>query len=102
MLNFTGPGRTPEKQTRTTQIRHDEALGEMIERAATSLGVDKSVFLRAAIEAEALRVIEAQSRHVLSAEDAARFAAALDAELPPTPRAVAAAKAYRRRVVHAD
>ena len=102
MLNFTGPGRTPEKQTRTTQIRHGDQLGEMIERAATSLGVDKSVFLRAAIENEAARVIEAQSRHVISAEEAARFAAALDADLPPTPRALEAARAYRRRVVHAD
>ena len=55
-----------------------------------------------AIENEAARVIEAQSRHVLSAEDAARFAAALDADLPPTPRALEAARAYRRRVVHAD
>lgn len=91
-----------EKQNRTTQIRHGERLGELIARAAASLGVDKSVFLRAAIAKEASRVIEAGSRHVLTQEDAERFAAALDAVPEPTPRAAAAARAYRRRVVHAD
>ncbi|WP_084398765.1 type II toxin-antitoxin system TacA family antitoxin [Henriciella aquimarina] len=90
------------KQTRTTQIRHGDNLGELITRAAASLGVDKSVFLRTAIAREASRVIEAGSRHVLTPEDAARFSAALDTPPAPTPRALAAAKAYRRRVVHAD
>lgn len=98
------PMRDPDdgKQTRTTQIRHGESLGDLIARAAATLGVDKSVFLRAAIAREASRVLEAGSRHVLTAEDAARFAAALDAAPAPTPRALAAAEAYRRRVVHAD
>jgi len=91
-----------EKQTRTTQIRHDERLGELVAEAATALGVDKSVFLRAAIEREATRVLEARSRHVLSVEDAEQFAAALDSPPAPTPRALAAAKAYRNRVTHAD
>lgn len=102
MLDFeTGPLETEEK-TRTTQIRHGEGLADLIDRAAQSLGLDKSAFLRAAIAREAERVLETRSRHVLSPEDAARFAAALDKPPKPTPRALAAAKAYRQRVEHAD
>ena len=67
-----------------------------------SLGVDKSAFLRTAIEREAIRVLEAQSRHVLSQEDAEQFAAALDTPPTPTPRTLDAARNYWRRVVHAD
>ena len=102
MLDFHQSKLDSETQSRTTQIRHGDALGELIARAAASLGLDKSVFLRAAIEREASRVLEASSRHVLTKDDAARFAAALDAAPDPTPRARAAAKAYRARVVHAD
>ena len=91
-----------KKQTCTTQIRHSDDLGELITRAASVLAVDKSVFLRDAIAKEANRVLKANSYHVLSAEDAAQFAVALDAPLKQTPRALAAAKAYRSRVVHAD
>ena len=102
MLDFQISDLDSEKQTRTTQIRHGDGLGELIARAATALAVDKSVFLRAAIAREATRVLEAGSRHILTPEDAAQFAAALDAPPEPTPRARAAAKAYRRRVIHAD
>jgi len=102
MLDFSKSDLDAEKRTRTTQIRHGDRLGELIARAAASLGVDKSVFLRAAVGKEASRVLEGGSRHVLTAEDAARFAAALDAAPQPTSRALAAAKAYRHRVVHAD
>jgi uncharacterized protein (DUF1778 family) len=102
MRDFHPHDREGARHTRTTQIRHDEALGDLISAAATSLGVEKSVFLRAAIAREAARVLEAGSRHVLTPEDAERFAAALDAPPPPTARAREAAKLYRRRVVHAD
>ncbi len=102
MLNFQVSELDAEKQTRTTQVRHGDSLGDLISRAATALAVDKSVFLRAAIAKEAERVLEAGSRHVLTAEDAAQFAAVLDTPPEPTPRALAAAKAYRGRVVHAD
>ena len=90
------------KQTKTTQVRHDDRLADLIERAALALAVDKSVFLRAAIEREAARVLDQQSRHVLTPEDAEMFAAALDAPPAPTPRALMAARNYRARVVHAD
>lgn len=83
-------------------MRHDDRLAILIERAAMSLAIDKSAFLRSAIEREAIRVLEAQSRHVLSQEDAEQFAAALDTPPAPTPRALDAARNYRRRVVHAD
>jgi len=71
MLNFESSPLETEKQSRTTQIRHGDTLFELIEQAASSLAVDKSVFLRAAIAKEAQRVLEAQSRHVLTPEDAA-------------------------------
>ncbi len=102
MLDFETVSRTPAKQTRTTQVRHDDRLAVLIERAALALAVDKSVFLRTAIEREAARVLELQSRHVLTPEDAGMFIAALDAPLAPTPRALEAAENYRSRVVHAD
>ncbi len=102
MLDFdTAPG-ISAKQTRTTQVRHDDRLASLIERAALALAVDKSVFLRAAIEREAARVLDLQSRHTLTSEDAEIFAAALDAPPAPTPRALEAARNYSARVVHAD
>jgi uncharacterized protein (DUF1778 family) len=102
MLDFQASPLDDEKQSRTTQIRHGDGLFDLIEQAATSLAVDKSVFLRAAIAKEAERVLETRSRHVLTPEDAAQFAAALDTPPQPTPRAIAAAKAYKARVAHAD
>ncbi len=102
MLNHDTGSRTSAKRTRTTQLRHDDRLADLIERAALVLAVDKSAFLRAAIEREAVRVLDLQSRHVLTPEDAEAFAAALDAPPAPTPRALEAARRYRSRVVHAD
>ena len=102
MLDFDTVSRVSAKQTSTTQVRHDDRLAGLIERAALALAVDKSVFLRAAIEREAARVLDLQSRHVLTPEDAEVFAAALDAPPAPTARALAAARSYRTRVIHAD
>lgn len=102
MLDFESGDLDSEKQNRTTQIRHGDRLGDLITRAASALAVDKSVFLRAVIAREAKRVLEAGSHHTLTPEDAALFSAALDTLPTPTPRALAAAKAYKRRVVHAD
>lgn len=102
MLDFEPSELDAEPRDRTTQVRHGRELGLLIERAATRLGIDKSVFVRAAIAKEAGRVNEESSRHIMSEEDAALFAAALDAPPAPTPRAVAAAGSYRRRVVHAE
>ncbi len=102
MLDFDTTPDISAKQTRTTQVRHDDRLASLIERAALALAVDKSVFLRAAIEREAARVLDLQSRHTLTSEDAEIFAAALDAPPAPTPRALEAARNYSARVVHAD
>ncbi len=102
MLDLNVTGLSSEKQTRTTQVRHGESLAALIERATVALGVDKSVFLRNAIAKEAQRVIEDSSRHVLTAEDARLFSAALDKPPAPTPRALKAAASYRRRVANAD
>ena len=102
MLNFNAASSIPARQTKTTQVRHDDRLTSLIERAALAQGVDKSAFLRAAIEREATRVLDMQSRHTLTPEDAKIFAAALDAPPAPTPRALEAARHYSARVVHAD
>ena len=102
MLDLNVTGLSSEKQTRTTQVRHGDSLAALIERATVALGVDKSVFLRNAIAKEAQRVIEDSSRHVLTAEDARRFSAALDMPPAQTPRALKAAASYRHRVANAD
>ena len=102
MPNLETASRTSAKQTRTTQVRHDDRLAVLIERAALALAVDKSVFLHTAIEREATRILELQSRHILTPEDAEMFAAALDVPPAPTPRACEAAENYRLHVVHAD
>ena len=85
MLNFDTASSVSARQTKTTQVRHDDRLASLIERAALALAVDKSVFLRAAIEREATRVLDLQSRHTLTPEDAEIFAAALDAPPAPNP-----------------
>ncbi len=95
MLNLYTESGTPARQARTTRIRHDDRLASLIDRAALALGVDKSVFLRVAIEREARRVLDRQSRHTLTPEDAGRFAEALDTPPAPTPRALEAARNYR-------
>ncbi|WP_417514364.1 DUF1778 domain-containing protein [Minwuia sp.] len=102
MLDFEIIGTGDEQQNRTTQVRHGERLAELIERASTALGVDKSVFLRNAIAKEAQRILENNARHVLTEEDARLFAAALDMPPAPSPRALRAAASYRQRVVNAD
>ena len=102
MLDFDTESSISGKQTKATQVRHDDRLASLIERAALALAVDKSAFLRAAIEREATRVLDLQSRHILTPEDAKMFAAALDAAPTPTPRALEAARIYSARVVHAD
>ena len=102
MLDFDIVTSPSGKQTTSTQLRHDDRLANLIERAALALAVDKSTFLRAAIEREATRVLDLQSRHTLTPEDARMFAAALDAPPAPTPRALEAARSYGARVVHAD
>jgi len=102
MQDFKPSDLESEAQSRTTQIRHGDTLFSLIERASISLAIEKSVFLRAAIAREAERVLERQSRHVLTAEDAEKFASALDTPPEPTPQAKAAVELYRARIVHAE
>ena len=86
----------------TTQIRHGAKMRDSIEMAAAVMGVKKAVFLRWAIERQCAQVIEEQQRHRLTPEDASAFAAALDAPVVLSDRAVKSAKAFAVRVVHAD
>ncbi len=94
--------RSPGEQTRTTQVRHSEALGELIEQAADILAVDKSTFLRAAIESAAREIVEEHQRHVMTEADAVAFMAAMDRSVRPTEQFRAAVRDYRSRVVHGD
>lgn len=102
MLDFDNQDLAQDKGSRTTQVRHGDRLADLIEEAVTALGVEKSAFLRGAIAKEAARVLEDQSRHVLTSEDAAVFQAALDAKPQVPAKARRAKKAYHARVVHAD
>lgn len=102
MLDFKPSDLDSEKRNRSTQIRHGDMLARLIEEASVALAVDKSVFLRAAILKEAERVLRDRSHHQLTGEDIELFQKALDTPPPPTEAALAAAKAYRARVVHAD
>jgi len=102
MQDFKPSDLESEAQSRTTQIRHGDTLYSLIERASLSLAVDKSVFLRTAIAREAERVLERQSRHVLTAEDAEKFALALDAPPEPTSRAKTAVDLYRAHIIYAE
>jgi uncharacterized protein (DUF1778 family) len=102
MLDIDMSDLSQDKGARTTQLRHGDRLADLIDRAVAALGVEKSTFLRAAIAKEAQRILEESTRHVMSAEDAGKFEAALDRKPTVTSKAKAAAKAYRARVVHAD
>ncbi|HBL93808.1 MAG TPA: antitoxin [Hyphomonas sp.] len=73
-----------------------------IERPVYSDWRHRSGFIRGAITREARSVPMTRIRHVLSRAEAAQFAAALDTPPKPTRRALAAAKAYKARVVSAD
>lgn len=91
-----------ERQTRTTQVRHGDALADLIEKASDLLAVDKSTFIRAALEQSARDVIRHHSRHVLTDADAAAFMAAMDRPASPSDRAMRAAQDYRFRIVDAE
>ena len=91
---------TKRRQVYTTQIRHDEHLASLIEKALIILGTKKSGFLRNAIAREAQRVINDNVIHHLTPVDVELFEAALDT--PPTPRALESSASYRRWVVSAD
>ena len=60
----------------TPQVRHDDQLASLIERAAFALAVAKLEFMRLAIEREAKRAQDLQPRHTLTPEKAEMFAEA--------------------------
>ena len=91
---------TNRKQIYITQIRHDDHLAGLIEKALTILGTKKSEFIRNAIAKEAQKVIDDNVIHHLTPEDVELFEAALDT--PPTPRALKSSASYSRWVVSAD
>ena len=95
-------GQPKSKQRHRTQIRHDDHLESLIEKALIIQGTTKSEFIRNAIAKEAQRVITDNTIHHLTPEDAKLFEEALDKPLPLTPRALKAAESFRRRVVYAE
>lgn len=91
-----------EKSGAYTQVRHGQALGRMIEKACEITSLDKSEFLRRALEKAAQEVIELSHTHKLTSEDAVAFIKAMDTPIKPTEKAIQAARNFRSRVVHAD
>lgn len=101
MLDFENPNER-EKAEQTLRVRHGQRFADLLDRASTFLGVDRSVFVRASVEQEAKRVLADQSHHALSPDDVDAFQRALDERPSPTPKAKMAAEFYRAHVVHAD
>lgn len=95
-------GPIDEANDLTTQIRHGARMKDKIDAAAAVLGVNKSVFLRWAVERQCAQVLEDHQRHKLTAEDALAFSAALDAPVVVSDRAAKAAQSFAARVGHAD
>jgi uncharacterized protein (DUF1778 family) len=91
-----------EANDMTTQIRHGHTMKDKIDTAAAVLGVNKSVFLRWAVDRQSAQVIEEQQSHKLTAEDAAAFSTALDTPVVVSERAAKSARSFAVRVVHAD
>lgn len=102
MLEFTPAESDDEPQDQSTRVRHGKHFDAKLERAARALGVSKSQFIRSAVDREASAVLRAQSLHVLTEDDVAAVNAALDMPPARTMRSERAARAYSRRVVHAD
>lgn len=102
MLEFQYWNTSNRPNNKATKFRHDEELGLLIDQAATSLGVDKSTFLRSIAAKEAIRVLTQQRIHIPTPEDAELLAAAFDAPPEPTPRAIEAAALYKQHVVHVE
>ena len=92
----------PAQVSLTTQIRHGSTIKDKIETAAAVLGVNKSVFLRWAVDRQCTQIIEEQQKHKLTAEDAAAFSTALDTPVVVSGRAAKSARSFAARVVHAD
>ncbi|CUH64883.1 hypothetical protein TL5118_01053 [Thalassovita autumnalis] len=101
MLSMVDP-QIDEANDLTTQIRHGSTMKDKIETAAAVLGVNKSVFLRWAVNRQCAQIIKEQQSHKLTAEDAAAFSAALDAPIVVSERAAKSARSFAVRVVHAD
>lgn len=101
MLSMADP-QTDEANNLTTQIRHGNTMKGKIETAAAVLGVNKSVFLRWAVDRQCAQIIKEQQSHELTAEDAAAFSAALDTPVVVSERAAKSARSFAVRVVHAD
>lgn len=101
MLSMVDP-QIDETNDLTTQIRHGPKMKEKIETAAAVLGVNKSAFVRWAVDRQCAQIIKEQQSHKLTAEDAVAFSAALDAPIVVSERAAKSARSFAARVVHAD
>jgi uncharacterized protein (DUF1778 family) len=87
-----------EKNERLS-LRINARVKAMIQEGAALAGVDQTAFIVAAAQKAAIERIEAQQRTELTAIDAGAFFAALDNPPPPTARALAAFRRYRKDTV---
>lgn len=102
MQNIPNQAASREANDASLEVRMPSGLRDHIDMAAAMLGLDRSAFVRMSVKRAVDEVIEAQTHHHMSPEDAAAFVAALDAKPSPTPAALAAARQYRKRVLDAD
>jgi len=92
-------GRPPGAATKRINTRFPAGLAEKIEYAAAVRGVAISAFIHEAVAERAERVIEAESRWVLTRQEAATLVAMIDKPPKPNKQMLDAAKLAARHVV---
>ena len=95
-------GRPPGVATKRINTRFPAGLAEKIEYAAAVRGMAVSAFIHEAVAARADQVIEAESRWLLTREEAANLAAMIAHPPKPNKRMLDAAKLAARHVVIRD
>lgn len=95
-------GRPPGAATKRINTRFPAGLAEKIEYAAAVRGMAVSAFIHEAVAARADQVIEAESRWLLTRDEAANLAAMIADPPKPNKRMLDAAKLAARHVVIRD
>jgi uncharacterized protein (DUF1778 family) len=95
-------GRPPGAATKRINTRFPAGLAEKIEYAAAVRGMAVSAFIHEAVAARADQVIEAESRWLLTREEAANLAAMIANPPKPNKRMLDAAKLAANSITIAD
>ena len=101
ILALPVPGTVVEKEARI-ELRVEESLKRLIERAAAMLGMSVSAYIVSTSVSDARRVIDEEARTRLSLADWDRFQSILASPLPPNAALKNAAVRYRKTVTHSD